>query len=229
MPLDIPRIHALCFDVDGTLNDTDDQFVRKLVKWLAPLRGLFPGKDPAPFARRLVMMTEAPGNYLLGLPDRLGIDNEISALGDFLYRIGLGKNPEPFVMIEGIQAMLKGLYPHFPMSIVSARGARTTQIFIKQYNLQPLFCCIATAQTCQHTKPYADPILWAAEQMGVRAENCLMIGDTTVDIQAGKAAGAQTVGVLCGFGEEKELRSTGADLILSSTTQLTEILFPLIK
>ena len=43
-----------------------------------------------------------------------------------------------------------------------------------------------------------------------------MIGDTTVDMRAGKAAGAQTVGVLCGFGEEPELRQLGADLILVS-------------
>jgi phosphoglycolate phosphatase-like HAD superfamily hydrolase len=51
-----------------------------------------------------------------------------------------------------------------------------------------------------------------------------MIGDTTVDIRAGKSAGAQTVGVLCGFGEEKELRNMGADLILSNTHQLAEVL-----
>ena len=50
-----------------------------------------------------------------------------------------------------------------------------------------------------------------------------MIGDTTVDMRAGKAAGAQTVGVLCGFGEEDELRQLGADLILNSTSDLPEL------
>ena len=51
-----------------------------------------------------------------------------------------------------------------------------------------------------------------------------MIGDTTVDIQAGKAAGAQTVGVLCGFGEEPELKKKGADMILNTTSELTSLL-----
>ena len=51
-----------------------------------------------------------------------------------------------------------------------------------------------------------------------------MIGDTTVDIRAGRAAGAQTVGVLCGFGSERELRRAGADLILASTAELGEML-----
>ena len=51
-----------------------------------------------------------------------------------------------------------------------------------------------------------------------------MVGDTPVDIQAGKKAGAQTVGVLCGFGTEKELLRAGADLILKTTSALPEIL-----
>jgi phosphoglycolate phosphatase-like HAD superfamily hydrolase len=51
-----------------------------------------------------------------------------------------------------------------------------------------------------------------------------MIGDTTVDILAGRAAGAQTVGVLCGFGEEEELQRAGADLILPGTSALVSIL-----
>jgi len=51
-----------------------------------------------------------------------------------------------------------------------------------------------------------------------------MVGDTTVDIRAGKAAGAQTVGVLCGFGTERELRRAGADLILDNTYELMAVL-----
>ena len=55
-------------------------------------------------------------------------------------------------------------------------------------------------------------------------EACLMVGDTTVDIRAGRAAGAQTVGVLCGFGEADELRKHGADLILPFPSELVHVL-----
>lgn len=51
-----------------------------------------------------------------------------------------------------------------------------------------------------------------------------MVGDTTVDIRAGKAAGAQTAGVLSGFGHARELQSAGADLILPSAADLLEVL-----
>jgi phosphoglycolate phosphatase-like HAD superfamily hydrolase len=224
MPLDHSRIRALCFDIDGTLSDTDDQFVRKLARRLSPLKFLFPHKDPLPFARRLAMATETPGNLFLRLNDRLGLDDPLARLGDFIHYLGLSGEPEPFVLIAGVRRMLGLLHPHYPMSIVTARGERTTQIFLNQFELSGCFVCVAHAQTCRHTKPYPDPVLWAAAHMGVPPEQCLMIGDTTMDIRAGAAAGAQTVGVLCGFGEEGELRQAGAGLILPSTAGLADAL-----
>src|SRR5512147_2754365 len=82
MPLDIPRIKALCFDVDGTLSDTDDYYAQKIVRFLP--RFLF--RDPARTARRLVMWIESPGNALLGFADRIGIDDEMAAIIDWLNR-----------------------------------------------------------------------------------------------------------------------------------------------
>ncbi len=217
MALDLPRIQALCFDLDGTLSDTDDQFVQTLTRWLQPVRFIFKGGSPAAFARRAVMFTEAPGNFLLGVPDRLHFDAYLARLGDALYRKGLGSHSQAFLLIPGIQAALEALAARYPLSVVSARGERSALRFLDQFNLRGYFRAIACAQTCEHTKPYPDPILWAARQMGVAPSACLMIGDTPVDICAGKAAGAQTVGVLCGFGSQGELRSAGADLVLPST------------
>ncbi len=222
MTLDLTRIQALCFDVDGTLNNTDDQFVHKIASWLKPFQGLFPLRDPLSFARYIVMSSETPAQFFFGLPDRVGLDEKLNEMSDWFYR--RSKKPASFSIIPGVPEMLSTLYPHFPMSIVTARGLLTTQMFLEQYALHPHFHSIAAGQTCPHTKPYPDPIFWAAQQMGVAAQNCLMIGDTVVDIRAGKAAGAQTVGVLCGFGTEDELRQAGADLILETTGQLAQML-----
>lgn len=223
MPLDIPRIRALCFDVDGTLSDTDDQFVHKLVKILTPLNFFFRDKDPHSFARKMVMFTEAPGNFFIGIPDKLRVDEELAAIGDFFFRKGHGKSGG-FLLTPGVRNALTKLNPHYPMSVVSARGGRSTQVFLDQFDLNPFFQSIATAHTCEYTKPYPDPINWTAKQMGVQPDECLMIGDTTVDIRAAKAAGAQSIGVLCGFGQEEELQRAGADLILESTALLADIL-----
>lgn len=219
MTLDIERIHALCFDVDGTLSDTDDVYTQKVARYLP--RFLF--RNPERAARRFVMWIESPGNILIGLPDIIGLDDELLGLWEWLNR----KCPRPmkhFMMVPGIEEMLQRLYGKYPMAVVSARDDKSTRAFLEQFGLTDYFQEIVTAITAEHTKPYPDPILYAAEKMGVAPENCLMIGDTTVDIRAGIAAGTQTVGVLCGFGEEKELKHRGADLILKKTSDLADIL-----
>ena len=120
--------------------------------------------------------------------------------------------------------MLRQLHGRYPMSVVSARDEGGTMAFLEQYNLVKYFDAVITGLSAPHTKPYPDPILLAAKKMNIAPENCLMIGDTTVDIRAGKSAGAQTAGVLCGFGEESELQKMGADIILKDTTELLKTL-----
>ena len=60
MPIDLARVKGLCFDVDGTLSDTDDHWVSRITRLLGPLRFLFKKGNPQPFARWLVMVTESP-------------------------------------------------------------------------------------------------------------------------------------------------------------------------
>lgn len=217
MPLELARLQALCFDVDGTLSDTDNLYVEKFLPFFRFVR------DPARAARRFVMWAEAPGNLLLGLPDRLGLDDELDQFAEWLNR----RRPRPlrhFLLVPGVRDMLEKLAPHYPLAVVSARDDRSTRAFLDQFDLTPFFKVIVTSVSAPHTKPYPDPIIFAAGKMGVKPENCLMIGDTTVDIRAGKHAGCQTVGVLCGFGERPELERSGADLILETTAELVTAL-----
>ncbi|MGZ9163961.1 MAG: HAD family hydrolase [Anaerolineales bacterium] len=219
MTLDIPRIKALCFDVDGTLSDTDDLYARK-ISGILP-RFLFP--EPVHTARRLIMWIESPGNALLGFADTIGIDDEMVAFIDWLYRHRT--NPlKKFMLIPGVDKMLMSLKGHYPMAVVSARDEKSTMRFLDQFDLVKYFDIIVTGLSAPYTKPYPHPILFAAQNMGVKPDECLMIGDTTVDMRAGKSAGAQTVGVLCGFGEEEELRRLGADFIVKSTSDLADLL-----
>jgi len=219
MTLDISRIKALCFDVDGTLSDTDDLYVHKVSRFFH--RSLFRNPDHA--ARRFVMWVEAPGNALLGLTDTIGLDDEIVAIIDWISR-HQKKSSKVFWLIPGVDDMLARLKGRYPMSVVSARDEKGTMRFLEQFNLVQYFDAIITGQSAEHTKPYPAPILLAAQRMNVKPDECLMIGDTTVDMRAGKSAGAQTAGVLCGFGEEQELIKKGADIILNQTPELADLL-----
>ncbi|MBI9043845.1 MAG: HAD family hydrolase [Anaerolineaceae bacterium] len=224
MSLDKSRIRALCFDVDGTLSDTDNMWVHRFESILKPFHIFFPNKNTHQFARWLVMGIETPGNLVYNMLDRLGLDDEVAKIFNFISKYQPGKKQKRFWLIPETDSMLKSLHAKYPMAVVSARGEKGTLTFLEQFKLRSLFQTITTAQTCEYTKPFPDPIIWTAKEMGVEPHECLMIGDTTVDIRAGKAAGAQTVGVLCGFGKKDELIRAGADIILETTTELTDLL-----
>ncbi len=219
MSLDLSRIKAICFDVDGTLSDTDDLYMQKVSRYFP--RFLFKNTDRA--ARRFIMWIEAPGNALLGLADRLGADDEIIFFINWLSR-NRKHSDRSFLLVPGVDELLKQLHGRYPMAVVSARDERGTMAFLEHFDLAKYFDVVVTGLSAAHTKPYPDPILFAAKKMNVAPENCLMIGDTTVDIRAGKSAGAQTAGVLCGFGEQPELQKMGADVILEDTAKLMNIL-----
>jgi len=218
--IDLTRVRALCFDVDGTLRDTDDQYVEQLAGWLRPIRFAFPRRDARGFSRRVIMAMESPATYLYTQAERLGFDIAVSRLLQRAHRVGVVRHPARMLLVPHVVETVQALSQRYPLSIISARHEEATLGFLRQFNLLPFFKAIATAHTCKYTKPFPDPVIWSARQMGVAPDACLMIGDTTVDMRAAKAAGAQAIGVLCGFGREDELRKAGADLILQNTAEL---------
>lgn len=222
--LDRSRIRAICFDLDGTLADTDNALALRLARLLRPLAPLLPGRDPGRAARAVVLRSETPANRLFSLADRLALDEAAAPLIDALHRWRGEGRPRHFLAIPGVPKAIARLSDAYPLAIVSSRDRRGVRAFLEQFALTPYFRCVASAQTCRRIKPHPAPLLWAADQMGLPPQACLMVGDTTVDIRAARAAASQSVGVLCGFGERGELERAGADLLLESTPELVAVL-----
>lgn len=221
--LSVERIQAVLFDLDGTLIETDNQMVARWARVLAPLARLAGRADATPLARRLVMGVEGPGNLALGLLDRLGLDTPLSRLAERLPR----RVPGTAVLasaVPGVPEMLAAVRARYPIALVTTRGRKTARALLTAAGLGDIFASFATREDTFYMKPNPAPVRLAAGLLGVPPEHCLMVGDTTVDILAGKRAGAQTAGVLCGFGERAELERTGAGVILEDTAQLTALL-----
>jgi HAD superfamily hydrolase (TIGR01549 family) len=222
--LEPQSIEAILFDIDGTLVNSDDALVLRVERWLLPLRRALPGRDAHRAARRLVMWIETPVNAGVGWLDRSGLDQWLGPILDKLHHIRGLAGQSQATLIPGVRSALKRLAAQYPLGIVTARENHSALTILNAHGLMPYFKCVATARTCRRAKPHPAPVLWAMDQIGVVPGGCLMVGDTTADIRAGKSAGAQTGGVLCGFGERSELEAAGADLILSSTSELAKLL-----
>ena len=222
--LDIKSIHAILLDIDGTIADTDDALVARVERWFRILRPWLPDQDRHAAARRFVMRIETPVNTLVGWLDRTGLDQLVGPIMDTLHRLRGISGSSQAQIIPGVNPALERLAGHYPLGIVTAREHHSANVILDTHTLGPLFQCVATARTCRRAKPHPAPVLWAVDQLGASPEHCIMVGDTTADIIAGKSAGLKTVGVLCGFGERTELERAGADLILNSTADLADLL-----
>ncbi len=240
MPIDFARVDALVFDVDGTLADTDDHLVAQVAAVLDAVP-LVSGRRATELARRLVMGAETPVNAAYGLLDRLGLDDDLSsvkgAVADVLAHVRSQRRRSdehpaeaadevPHDMVPGVAEMLCDLCRRYPISAISTGEEPRIRTFLTHYDVIDCFTAVAGAQTTPRMKPFPDPLVFVAQAMGVAPERCLVIGDTTVDMQTARAGGAQAIGVLCGFGTEDELRREGAAEILATTSDLLGLLAP---
>jgi HAD superfamily hydrolase (TIGR01549 family) len=214
--VDARSIEALLFDLDGTLLDSDD----RMVATLAQRMGSIGFREPLRAARRLVMALETPGNAFVTLLDLVGLDATLTGLTRRLQRWRGMRTPDGFLMVRHTRPALRALADRFRLAVVTTRGQREAQEFLKQFELQGLFAVLVTRESTRRLKPHPAPILYAARLLGIAPERCAMVGDTTVDVRAARRAGAWAIGVLCGFGERDELEQAGAHVILQSPAEL---------
>ncbi len=144
--------------------------------------------------------------------------------------------------VTAVRAVYDRLYEADPMRLVSEYpGMRETLqqlkdsgIAIAVFSNKPddmtqkvaellypgLFQIVRGQQVGTPLKPAPDGALLIARQLGVAPQDCLYIGDTYVDMETGKNAGMETVGVLWGFRDREELQNAGACHIISQPQEL---------
>ncbi len=83
---------------------------------------------------------------------------------------------------------------------------------------------IITSDDTTRRKPAADPLIECLKRLGIAPEESVYVGDTRVDIKAGKAAGTKTIGVLTGFDDFESLQGEHPDAIIASITGLPSVL-----
>ncbi len=101
-------------------------------------------------------------------------------------------------------------------AILTRNSRRSTTIVCERHNL--VFDAVVTREDCL-PKPDPDGVLSAARQMGVRPDECIMVGDYEYDIRAGREAGATTVL----FSPDGKRFATESDFTITSMEELPPI------
>jgi phosphoglycolate phosphatase len=82
------------------------------------------------------------------------------------------------------------------------------------------FSGVVGGDTVDRKKPDPQGLLKLIADAGVSADQTLMVGDSVVDIQTGKAAGTKTCVVTFGNGDPDEMRAHSPDAMIDSLAEL---------
>jgi len=73
-------------------------------------------------------------------------------------------------------------------------------------------------------KPSPANVYKAMDRMNVRADECIYIGDSEVDVQTAHNAGVKCIGVTWGFRDREELIEAGAEIIADNCDSIMDLI-----
>ena len=123
-----------------------------------------------------------------------GFYNLFLALGTLVGVVGSarGWDPQGSTLVSGVQGS-------------SARkGSPTTRAILEQFGLIQHFHHVQGTDGFP-CKPAPDVLFTALAAMGARPEDCLFVGDSAADMEAGRRAGVKTCAVTYGYGRRPDL------------------------
>ena len=87
------------------------------------------------------------------------------------------------------------------------------------------FCDVFVSRnSVKRVKPHPDHLTYVLKALKVSGEESIMVGDHTIDIQAGKKVGMKTIGVLTGRIKGEEFEKAGADYILEDASGICNLI-----
>jgi len=222
------RVKALLIDLDGTIVDITEPCIEAAKEAASTLRFRnIDGKIGLEIAKKLQSNLSFDEVFA-----RFGIDKSMGEkfLKAFLnawYTIA----PVKTTPLPKVHTTLQKLSETFQLALITRRNMPKEPIMreLKRLGLTEYFKFIVTSQDVEEPKPSPQAFVKAANQLGVSIHDCAVVGDSTVDIQAGKSAGAKTIAVLTGLFSREELEKHKPDLIIQNINSLPNILLKMKK
>lgn len=130
------------------------------------------------------------------------------------------------ILFDGISELLASLDANdMPWGVVTNKPRRFTQPLMQSIGLLARAACVVSGDDAARPKPYPDTLLMACTQAGINPHDCWYVGDAERDIQAGKAAGMQTVVALYGYlSQTDEPKTWGADQMIQAPLDLLNLI-----
>jgi HAD superfamily hydrolase (TIGR01509 family) len=207
----IPRFPVYLFDVDGTLLDSATDICGSIQGVLAET----PQCNVSDEFLRLYI-----GRHLYDLFQDLFPGRSRAQMDEMIanYRTRyLARNHSSTKAFPGISEALAVLPGR--KSTATTKGTPTTRLVLEMFGLLPYFDHVQGTDGFP-AKPEPDVILASLQALGAKPEDCLFVGDSPTDMEAGRRAGVKTCGVLWGYGRREDMARWEPDYWLEHPVEL---------
>ena len=218
----IKRPSAILFDLDGTLLDTAGDIALALSRAFAD----HGHRGPPPAAVRQMIGKGAPVLVERAVAAQ-GLDlapaGQAALLERFFHHYGrlqeldeCAAQPYPGAREALVALHAAGL----PLGVVTNKYHRFATGLLQRLDLAGYLRVVVGGDTCERRKPDPMPLLHACAQLDVVPSTALMVGDSSNDVDAARAAGMPVVLVPYGYTEGQDPRLWPCDHLVDSLADL---------
>ncbi len=210
----IPRFPVYLFDIDGTLLDS--------------------ARDICGAVQQVLDTTACPpvsfeflkgyiGLHLINLFQDLFPGSTLEQIDQLIFQYRtfyLARGHQLTSVYPGVAEALAGLGAR--KATATTKGTPTTRAILEQFGLLRYFDHVQGTDGFP-CKPAPDVILTALAGIGAKPEECLMVGDSAADMEAGRRAGVKTCAVRYGYGKPEELAAWQPDYWVADLRELLAV------
>jgi len=211
------NIKHICFDLDGTLIDSKVTIIKSTLAAFKKLNI----EATLPEDKFIPMI----GMHFIDIFHEFNIDvpdfNKFISIYKSLY-FNFIDDSIPF---PGVVEVLK----HFnekgiKTSLLTTKAQDQADKIIDYFGLRKNLSYVMGRRNGVAHKPSAEPLIIICDELGIPPSETLMVGDTELDINCGKNAGALSCGVTYGYRTEENLKEHNPDFLINDISKLKDLI-----
>lgn len=208
---------TIILDFDGTMGDTNSLIVKTMQQTIAKL-GL-PERTNDECAAMIGLPLRRTFTELIPMDEKTGKKCEET----YARLFDINNVPGAVPLFPNVVETLKKMHDRgLTLTIASSRGRDTLVAFVHDMGLEPYISYIVSAWDVTEAKPAPEMVYMILEATGGRADEALVVGDTTFDIDMGRSAGTKTCAVTYGNGKKEDFGN--ADYVIDDFSELLDII-----
>ena len=210
------EIKAVLFDMDGVLVDSETYYMEGTYKWMKELGFKGTYRDVCQVIGTTMEVTYQMIEKMLDSQytiEQLTKVNEQYFLVDHPMQYKQIMNPDLMDLLNEIKS--RG----YRCAVCSSSPKETIDQALSECGITSYFDYVVSGEQFTQSKPHPEIYLHASEILNVEVDQCLVIEDSSMGIEAGKNAGMKTIGILDRrFG----LKQAHADVLVERLSEVLE-------